>query len=287
MFRGRLVKSDAKYFYQSHDTNMKIETIKSIPVDDLVVTSLIHVSMTHGDATGQDNDGQPTVEAEVEIINPELHEAATFAPFKFRCDCCGSTRLKHACTVVHKPTLTAYWIGRDCATKLLGMADGAFSKMSVALAERGECKRRFASWITRNPQHAEIVAWAGASDHYIASDLISRLRRYGSLSEKQVELLYKIKNQIADKTTAKANEPTPTTPAPSGRVKVSGTVLGTKSIEGRFGFTHKALIRLTDFNKVWVTCHYCVGELITFTATFTVSANDPHFAIGSRPIWHD
>ena len=267
---------------------MKIETIKSIPVEELVVTSLIHVSMTHGDATGQDNDGQPTVETEVEIINPELHAAATFAPFKFRCDCCGSTRLKHACTVVHKPTLTAYWIGRDCATKLLGMADGAFSKMSVALAERGECKRRFASWVTRNPQHADIVAWAGASDHYIASDLISRLRRYGSLSEKQVELLYKIKNQIAEKAAAKANEPTPTAPAPSGRVKVSGTVIGTKSIEGRFGFTRKALIQLTDFNKVWVTCSENKGDaIVTFTATFTVSANDSHFATGSRPIWHD
>jgi hypothetical protein len=264
-----------------------IHTIKSIPVEELVVTSLIHVSMTHGDATGQDNDGQPTVEAEVEIINPELHEAATFGPFNSRCDCCGSTRLKHACTVVHKPTLVGYYVGRDCATKLMNMADGAFSKMSVALAERGEQKRRVASWITRNPQHAEIVAWADSSTHYIVSDLVSRLRRYGNLSEKQVELLYKIKNQIADKATAKANEPTPTTPAPSGRVKVSGTVLGTKSIEGRFGFTHKALIRLTDFNKVWVTCHKVVGESVTFTATFTASATDSHFATGSRPIWHD
>ena len=266
---------------------MKIETIKSIPVDDLVVTSLIHVSMTHGDATGQDNDGQPTVEAEVEIINPELHEAATFAPFKFRCDCCGSTRLKHACTVVHKPTSVGYYVGRDCATKLMNMADGAFSKMSVALAERGECKRRFASWITRNPQHAEIVAWAGASDHRIARDLVYRLRQYGSLSEKQVELIYKIKNQIAEEAIATANEPTPTTPAPSGRVKVSGTVLATKVIEGRYGNTRKALIQLTDFNKVWVTCHENKGDAVTFTAMFTVSATDNHFAFGSRPIWHD
>lgn len=263
-----------------------IHTIKSIPVEELVVTSLVHVSKTHPDMTGQDGDGDIT-EVETEIIEPKLHAAATFSPFSFRCDCCGSTRLIYACTVVHKPTLAAYWIGRDCATKLMGLATGAFSKLSVALAERGERKRRVASWITLNPQHAEIVAWADSSTHYIVSDLVSRLRRYGSLSEKQVELIYKIKNQIADRATAKANEPTPTTPAPVGRVKVSGTVLGTKSIESRFGFTHKALIRLSDFNKVWVTCHAVVGEVVTFTATFTASATDSHFATGSRPIWHD
>ena len=265
---------------------MKIETIKSIPVEELVVTSLIYVSKGHADMTGQDGEGD-TTEAEVHFINREWHDKATFGPFKFRCACCGSTRLLYSCTVVHKPTSVGYYIGRDCATKLLGLADGEFSKMSVALAERGECKRRFASWVTRNPLHAEIVAWAGASDHRIARDLVYRLRQYGSLSDKQVELMYKIKNQIAEELTATANEPTPTTPAPSGRVKVSGTVLGTKVIESRFGATRKALIQLTDFNKVWVTCHENKGDAVTFTAMFTVSATDNHFAFGSRPIWHD
>ena len=265
---------------------MIIETIKSIPVEELVVTSLVHVSKTHPDMTGQDGDGYIT-DVETEIIEPKLHAAATFGPFRFRCACCGSTRLMYTCTVVHKPTSVGYYIGRDCATKLMGMADGAFSKMSVALAERGEQKRRVASWITLNPTHAEIVSWADSSDHHIARDLVYRLRRYGSLSDKQVELMYKIKNQIAEELTAAANEPTPTTPAPSGRVKVSGTVLGTKIIEGRFGNTRKALIQLSDFNKVWVTCHEKKGDAVTFTAMFTVSATDPHFAIGSRPIWHD
>ena len=251
-------------------------TIKSLPVSELKVTALTYRVAFD--------------ELEGEMLDDALDNAATFeTSFDGRCACCGSTRLKYACHVVHVPTMSGHYIGRDCATKLLGMADGTYDHMSVALAERAKSRRRRNWWLHENPQHREIVEWAEGSDHYIASDVAKKLTRYGSISEAQVGLLHKIKAQIAERAAAAANEPQPTGPAPEGRLEVTVTVLGTKEIENRFseygGTITKALVRLDGYNtKAWVTSAGLVrGERAVIRATFQRSDRDEHFAFGSRP----
>ena len=49
-----------------------------------------------------------------------------------------------------------------------------------------------------------------------------------AISEAQIALLYKLRTQMTERAAEKALEPVPTTPAPEGRVEVTGTVLGTK-----------------------------------------------------------
>lgn len=263
-------------------------TLKSIPVGELAVTALVHVSLSN-DATGQDCGGQDYVDVELELIDPELNNAASFKTFDGRCACCGSTRLRYACHVVHTPTMTGHYIGRDCATKLLGMADGAYDRMSVALAEKAKARRRRNWWLSQNPQHREIVEWAEAVDHRIAADVVRRLKQNGSISEAQVELLHRIKAQIAERAAAAAAEPKPTGPAPEGRLEVTVTVLGTKKIENRFsrygGTTTKALVRLDGYNtKAWITVRRLDrGDRAVIRATFQRSDRDQFFAFGSRP----
>ena len=261
-------------------------TIKSLPVGELKVTALIQVSFSN-DATGQDYDGQDYVDTELEVIDPELNNAATWRTFDGRCACCGSTRLLYACHVVHTPTMTGHYVGRDCATKLLGMADGAYDRMSVALAEKAKARRRRNWWLNANPQHREIVEWAEASDHHIASDVVRKLKSYGSISEAQVQLLHRLKAQIEERAAA---EPQPTGPAPEGRIEVTVTVLGTKEIENHFSryggtTTTKALVRLDGCNtKAWITAAGLDrGDRAVIRATFTRSDRDQFFAFGSRP----
>lgn len=260
-------------------TENTIHTLKSVAVGDLTVAAICYVERTDEGTT-----------VEHEILDRDAWTGATVAPFQFRCDCCGSTRLQYDCIVVHKPTKRGYHVGRDCVHNILGLQHRGLDQVSVALAQRAQVRRRRAAWLAANPQHAEIVAWADAGHHYIARDIAAKLARYGSISEAQVALLHRLRQQEAEKAAAKAAEPVPTTPAPEGRVEVEGVLLGTKVVEGDFGATEKWLIRLTtpEFaaNKVWVTRlgnGAQRGDTVRFRATFTRSDRDPHFAFGSRP----
>ncbi len=271
-------------------TENTIHTLKSVAVGDLTVVAVCHVTKSD----------EGTI-VEQEILDHAAFKSATVAPFQFRCDCCGSTRLQYDCIVVHKPTKRGYHVGRDCVTNILGIQTHGLERVSVALAQRAKARRREAdavverarrkaAWLAANPQHAEIIAWADAGHHYIARDIAAKLDRYGSLSEAQVALLHRLRQQEADKAAAKAAEPVPTTPAPEGRVEVEGVVIGQKVVETDFGSTAKWLIRLTtpEFaaNKVWVSAFGGGaerGDTVRFRATFTRSDRDPHFAFGSRP----
>ena len=77
--------------------------------------------------------------------------------------------------------------------------------------------------------------------------------------------------------------------APSGRVAVKGKVVHIKTVVTKFGATEKMLVELDTGAKVWVSLPSDLsglpikGAVIAFTATFTVSDNDPLFAFGKRP----
>jgi hypothetical protein len=77
--------------------------------------------------------------------------------------------------------------------------------------------------------------------------------------------------------------------APSGRVAVKGKVVHVKTVVTKFGAAEKMLVELDTGAKVWVSVPADLsgfpikGATIAFTATFTVSDNDPLFAFGKRP----
>lgn len=261
--------------------------IKSVPTADLELVAFAHVFKFEDP---QSEKVGLSTEVELEIFNESLRDSATFdrANGGWRCDCCGHALL-YACEVVHKPTLTGYFVGRDCATKLESFANSNFNHLSVAAAERAKSRQRVASWKTRNPQHREVIEWAltDKNAHHIARDIAAKVARYSNISDKQIELVYRLRQQQIDRAAAKAAEPQPTTPAPEGRVEVTGTVLTVKVQDTAFGTTTKALIRLTDANKVWVTkpagADFERGWTVTLRASWIRSDKDQHFAFGSRP----
>jgi hypothetical protein len=252
-------------------------SIKSVPVQDLEIVAIVHV------VKGWDE----TIE-EVEVLDKNLRDAATFGAFEWRCDCCGH-RLAYACEVVHKPTMRGYHIGRDCAASIQSLANRNFDHLSVALAHRAKARANVASWKNRHPEHREIIDWAlnDPKAHYIARDIAGKVARYAEISDKQIELVYRLRQQQIDKDAAAAAEPKPTAPIEEGRREITGTVLGTKVVESEYGTTVKLLVRLSCLNKVWMSRPAGFaggrGDSITCKVTIQRSNDDPHFGFGSRP----
>ena len=262
-------------------------SIQKTPLAELEITALVY-TYTEVDPTGQHNDGMAYTAVEEEILNPELHAAATFAEFNFRCDCCGSPRLRYACSVVHKPTMRGYRIGRDCAQAIADAQRLNLGTISETLKDRFVAKHRVEKWIAANPQHADIVAWAKTKEaHGIARDIVSKLARWGSISEGQVNLMYKLQKQAAERAAA---EPATTAPAPVGRCEVEVELLGTKVSEGFRGATvTKLLCRVVETGaKVWFTqpmgwARPTRGDRVVVRANWERSERDEFFGFGRRP----
>lgn len=107
----------------------------------------------------------------------------------------------------------------------------------------------------------------------ILDDMHNRLRRWGTLSEKQVAFALRLANPTP--------EP-PAGPVPEGRVEVEGVVLTLK--ENDWG-QYKMLVRLENGSKLWGTCPAAIdpkrGDKVAFTAT--CKAKERSFGFYSRP----
>jgi hypothetical protein len=127
----------------------------------------------------------------------------------------------------------------------------------------------------------------------ILRDMATRLHQYGSLSEKQIGFALKLKAQL--------EAPAPVaelhSPAPEGKVTVTGVIVSCKYQESDFGSTPKMTVKHTEEDGstwlVWSTIPAAIldmdltfdelrGRAITFTATLTRSDSE-HFAFAKRP----
>jgi hypothetical protein len=128
----------------------------------------------------------------------------------------------------------------------------------------------------------------------IILDMVNKLIRYGSLSEKQFKFLRVLIDKHAraeEIAAARKAEADAALPVPAemltGRVKVEGTVLTVKGVETDFGFVTKMLVKADAGWKVWSTVPGGIaverGQRVTFDARLQKSKDDPKFAFASRP----
>lgn len=123
--------------------------------------------------------------------------------------------------------------------------------------------------------------------HYIIQDIRTKLFRWGSISDKQIELVFKIAKQEAER----VPEPEPVNipeDVLNGRVTLTGEVLGVKCVESEWGYQTKVLVRDDRGFKLWGTYpttgeFYDKGARIRFTARVERSKDDPAFGFFSRP----
>jgi hypothetical protein len=89
-------------------------------------------------------------------------------------------------------------------------------------------------------------------------DIIGKLVRYGSISEKQESFLHKLVDKVDNHATRQAEydakreaERQAADPCPTGRVEITGEVISTKVQESQYGDQLKMLVKDDRGFKVW------------------------------------
>lgn len=215
-----------------------------------------------------------------------------------RCVHCGNTNVRWITAVKHAPTGDVVTFGADC-TERLGFANRQDWKLaqlkSKAEAKHGRIKiwKARVAYLEANPEIAAAVEQAKGEAHaknYFVQDVLRKLDQYGSLSERQAAaVLSSLKRDIesAERKAAEAVEVKGE--APEGRVEVVGAILSIQDRETDFGVVTKALLKLANNAKVWLTLPSEAigsverGDVIKVRATFERSRDDRSFGFGKRP----
>jgi hypothetical protein len=217
-----------------------------------------------------------------------------------KCDCCGH-KIKYSAIAKHIPTNTIASLGRKCASNIeaLKRCGSIIDGASIALSQRILCENREQEFRKAHPEACESLDWAKSGMNRVASDLIEKLRRFGSLSEKQISFLISIhQRDILNRASATAT-------APIGRASVEGTILSVKEgeIHEKYKtFRFKILVDIGGGVKVWGSAkgewnYHAIlgrtptgdavlpikGQRVKFTASFEPSQKDPLFGFFKRP----
>jgi hypothetical protein len=225
-----------------------------------------------------------------------------------KCDCCGH-KIRYSAIAKHIPTNTIASLGRKCASNIesLKKYGSLIESASIALSQKILCNHRENEFRKLHPEACEALDWAKTGLNRVAADLLEKLRRFGSLSDKQISFLVGIHQRDV------SNRASATATAPSGRLSVEGVVLSAKEVfckaatrwdvdkikykvlvdigggvrvwgsgQGEYFANHKDELgnpkRLTDNAVLPIK-----GQMVRFSATFESSPKDPLFGFFKRP----
>jgi hypothetical protein len=189
------------------------------------------------------------------------------------CHVCGA----HAVTVArfhHVPSNTYVQTGEDCAEKLhVGDALNFRSfrvkaKQSIAAAAGKQNAKIFlekekltAAWDIYDGGLKNAPDW----EENTIYDIVHKLVRYGSISDKQKLFITNILDQITNRDVIAAQrvaEKESALPIPvEGRVTVSGTVITLKGQDTMYGYVTKMLIQHVDGWKIWGTVPQALANI--------------------------
>jgi len=216
------------------------------------------------------------------------------------CHVCGA----HAMYVArfhHRPTNVYIQTGMDCAQKM-DMGDAtAFRSFKKRIAEGRKTFKGKAKAQELLAERQLSTAWTIYTATYdaplpreenIITDIVSKVVRYGSISDKQANFVGKLLNDIstrAQRTAQRAAEQAAAQPVPVSdqRQTIRGEVVSTKVVDGFRGPVTKMLVRHADGWKVWGTVPAGLtverGDEVEFAAKIEPSRDDPKFGFFSRP----
>ena len=252
--------------------------------------------------------------AERELLRAHMaRTAGTYSGHQHGGNCmvCGSVNAVYTVLFYHSKTNSYVRMGTDCAAKCdmgdpnlfnafrKGVKDArelqkGTRKAKALLSDRGLER----AWAIH--QEGSSKAWEQGGSQGILFDVIEKLIKYGSLSDKQYaflgRLVYKIENRDKIEAQRKA-ENDAAKPCPTGRIEITGTVLTTKFQESAYGETLKMLVRADDGWKVWGTVPSILeiftdgeiqrglqhGDRVRFKAQVTPSDTDTKFGFFKRP----
>lgn len=208
----------------------------------------------------------------------------------FGCASCG-THFFHGAVVHNTITNDTIAIGGTC----LGIFDltsrsDMMKRKATQARKRGELKRKgeeFAAGV-------EGLVEALRTQHYIIESISGNLTKYGSLSDKQIDLVFKIAREEAEyaaKLEARQAELAKAPMLAEGRYQITGTVFSTKVVDDPYSYYGggivKMLVELDNGNRVFGTMPAAInvskGDRVQFDAAVERSKDDDHFGFFKRP----
>jgi hypothetical protein len=215
------------------------------------------------------------------------------------CHVCGATAL-YIARFWHRPSNTYICTGEDCAEKL-DMGDAAaFRQFRDAAAKGREAiagkKKARAALAAAGLERAWDVYTAPAETDAAMTlkDIVGKLVRFGSISDKQMAFVGSLLDRIARapaiaaQRAAEAEAAAPV-PVSGARMLVEGKVLTLREPDESAAFpAWKMLVMHNTGWKVWGSvpgslCGVKVGDRVRFEAAIKVSDRDPKFGFYSRP----
>ena len=222
-----------------------------------------------------------------------------------KCTHCGNGTVRYIAAVKHRPTGQVIVFGDVCVERLQFANRNEFKAAQLrAKAAQGNANLALYTkrlrFLEAYPEFSAVVnnreelSKPVHANNSFAHDILDKLNKYGSLSEKQVAAFmssiqrdndYEVRR--AERAAAEQARRATAQPAPDGRCQVEGEVTQIKGHESAFGIVPKMVVLLTTGAKVWLTVtsgqEVSVGDKVKFTATFTRSNTDQFFAFGKRP----
>lgn len=228
------------------------------------------------------------------------------------CHVCGA----NAATVArfyHIPTNTYVEVGETCMEKMGSGDPKAFkyflkagrdarqnaagkAKAEMFLKDAGldRAWELFLEWTTEDVDYHFRV-----EGHMITlSDIVHKLIKYGSISEKQQAYLAKLIEMIDNHAKVQAErdaERAAAADVPEGRIEIEGEVVSVKINEGFYGYQIKMTVKHESGWVVWGTMPNALveevegrqeelkGQKVRFTATVKAAEDDPKFGYFKRP----
>jgi hypothetical protein len=203
------------------------------------------------------------------------------------CGHCGHA-LRYGAVLVNRAARDGLMVGFDCLEIYKKVVKGFVpaqraARLAAEAASKDARARQFCS------AHVGL-ADAFTTDHYIVRDIHSKLRQYGSISQPQIDLVFKIAREWAEGAEAREVAAARVIPdAPEGKVTVEGVILGFKTVDG-YAYNTKITKMIVESDEGWkvyvtVPAYFRAdkGDRVQFGATLQQSRGDAKFAYGKRP----
>jgi len=191
-----------------------------------------------------------------------------------QCDHCGA-RIRYVAVYRHKPTGDHIAVGETCADGRLPLDKATFDRLrksanldrkrqarkNAARAKVAELDGPVATLLDRETDPDSLDGgMRRAWDHEIVSDIRRRLWTYGEVSDRQIDLVHRIR----ERETAEPPPPVPEVPVPEGTYVVEGTVKAMRWQESRWGGAVKMLVEVETPNgnyRVWGSLPKALSDL--------------------------
>jgi len=244
------------------------------------------------DFDGSICDWEAEVELDIKVDDVVYQEMIEMVHYKTQCNAC-NTHIRYIVVAQHENG-SIHVLGSECGNDLANFSSEKVDRMKeVSMAKR----KKLAKELAMKKFYADNAGIEEAlnCDHKISKDLKSKLKQYGSLSEKQVALAIKLDVQAKEWAEKRKAENQDAKPVVEGRLKkVEMTLISAKPKVTEWGEYTALLLKHVDGWKCWgkVGVNTELEALeeettLIFSGTISKGGKDEFFGFFKRGLIHE